>query len=73
MSFIVYVLNNSKSLKRVASDLTTHFVCTGTYARPGRQAATEDQDLQETDRGGGGDRRSEPRQVPQGTARAGRS
>lgn len=59
----------------MTSELTLSFVrcSTGTHARPGRQAATEDQDLQETDRRGGGDRRSEPRQVPQGSARAGRS
>lgn len=37
---------------------------TGTHARPGRQAPTEDQDLQETDRGGGRDRRTQPCQVP---------
>merc|ERR1712001_586929 len=34
-------------------------------------AAAEDQDLQEADRGGRGDRRPQPGQVPQGSAGAG--
>merc|ERR1712079_801756 len=39
--------------------------------RPGQQAAGQDQDLQEADRGGRGDRRPQPCQVPQGSAGAG--
>merc|ERR1712183_602126 len=43
----------------------------GPHVRAGQQAAAEDQDLQEADRGGRGDRRLEPGQVPQGPAGAG--
>merc|ERR1719266_132439 len=38
--------------------------------RARRQAAAEDQDLQEADRGGGGDRRPQPGQVQEGSAGA---
>merc|ERR1719322_591308 len=38
--------------------------------RPGLQAAVQDQDLQAADRGGRGDRRPQPCQVPQGPAAA---
>merc|ERR1712242_885 len=43
----------------------------GPHVRPGQQAAGQDQDLQEADRGGRGDRRPQPGQVPQGSAGAG--
>ena len=42
----------------------------GAHVWAGHQAAAEDQDLQEADRGGGGDRCAEPGQVPQGPAGA---
>lgn len=41
------------------------------HARFGRQAAAEDQDVQEADRRSGRDRRSESREIPQSAARAG--
>merc|ERR1712107_66077 len=43
----------------------------GQADRAGRQAAAEDQDVQEADRGGGGDRRPQPGQVQEGSAGAG--
>merc|ERR1719479_627360 len=43
----------------------------GPHVRPGLQAAAEDRNLQEADRGGRGDRRPQPGQVPQGPAGAG--
>merc|ERR1712158_288918 len=43
----------------------------GPHVRPGLQAPAEDRNLQEADRGGRGDRRPQPGQVPQGPAGAG--
>merc|ERR1712109_153128 len=43
----------------------------GPHVRPCQQAAGQDQDLQEANRGGRGDRRPQPGQVPQGSAGAG--
>ena len=43
----------------------------GQDERPRQQAAGQDQDLQEADRGGRGDRRPQPGQVQEGPAGAG--
>merc|ERR1712062_581219 len=43
----------------------------GPHVRPGLQAPAEDRNLQEADRGGRGDRRPQPGQVPQGPAGVG--